>query len=78
LLFHGPKLSREKYSRERETMKLIGKWKPPSEISNQKGGTNGYYIMMGIVIAVVAIVVIEYFQDRGHDFHVHMPRVEVH
>lgn len=59
-------------------MKLIGKWTRQGKNSNQRGGTNGYYIMIGMVIAVVVIIAIGYFQDRGHDFHVHLPRVEVH
>jgi hypothetical protein len=78
LAFYDQRRLQEKFSTEEETMKIIGIRTRQGGSNSQRGGTNGYYILVGMVIAVVALIAVGYFQDRSRDYHVHLPRIEVH
>jgi len=53
-------------------MKLIG-----GKIS-QKGETNFLYVVLGVFLAIGAIVAVKYYQDREHNITIHVPTVEAH
>ena len=50
--------------------------------NSQKGGTKVGYVLLGIVLTIVVIFLIGYFQDRdhfgSHDWRIHIPHIEVH
>jgi hypothetical protein len=46
--------------------------------NNQKGETNMYYVVMGIVIALVIVVMVKYFHDHNNDITIHPPVINVH
>lgn len=59
-------------------MKLFGKWSPRIEGVNDKGEMRGYYVLVGVLVAVVAIAAFSYFRDHNSDIHIHVPKVEIH
>jgi hypothetical protein len=44
----------------------------------QKGGANTNYILMGVVIAILVIYTVKYYNDHRDDVVVHPPHIEVH
>lgn len=44
---------------------------------NQKGQTNMYYVVVGIVITLGVLFAVKYFHDRDNDIVIHPPHIEV-
>jgi len=44
----------------------------------QKGGTTANTLLMGIVIAILIIFGIKYYNDHHNDIVIHPPHIEVH
>ena len=45
---------------------------------NQKGETNFLYVVLGVLLTLVVIVGIKYYQDRDHNITIHVPTVDAH
>jgi hypothetical protein len=54
-----------------EKMKLIKGLAP-------KGETNGYYIILGVLIALAVIFVVKYHDDHKDDLTIHPPHIDLH
>jgi hypothetical protein len=78
LAFYAARRSRGIVPHERGNIKLIGKWTPPTHRIGQKGGANGYYILVGVFIALGFVVAMNYYHDRNNDFTIHVPQLGRH
>jgi hypothetical protein len=45
---------------------------------NQKGETNMYYVVVGVVLALAIFCVVKYFHDQDNGAVIQLPKVEVH
>ncbi len=45
---------------------------------NQNGGSQIYYVIVGILIAIGIFFAVKDYHDRNGDVTIHIPRVEVH
>jgi hypothetical protein len=43
-----------------------------------KGETNGYYIILGVLIALAVIFVVKYHDDHKDDLTIHPPHIDLH
>ncbi len=46
--------------------------------NSEKGETNSYYIIVGVLLTICVIAAAKYFHDRNNDVEIHVPHVEVH
>jgi len=46
--------------------------------NNQKGVSNMYFVVVGVLITVGVFFAIKYFQDRNNDITIHLPKIEAH